>query len=83
MAHASTSMSLPSRSEIAPPLSIKEAAEYTGTSESSVRRWIARGELRAFKYGHRAIRIEIADLRKMRREVNPATYSAMHGGDAS
>lgn len=66
-----------------PPLTIKQAAEYTGTSESSVRRWIARGELRAFKYGPRAIRIELADLRKMRREVNPSTFSALNGGDAA
>ncbi|MFC4430552.1 helix-turn-helix domain-containing protein [Citricoccus alkalitolerans] len=63
-------------------LTIKEVAEITGTSTQTVRRWIQRGELRAYFYGARALRIDPADLRKMRREVNPATYSVVGGGAA-
>lgn len=63
-------------------LTIKEVAGLTGTSEQTVRRWIAAGQLRAYYYGKRALRIDPADLRAMRREVNPATYAVMGGGAA-
>ncbi|WP_277245514.1 helix-turn-helix domain-containing protein [Micrococcus terreus] len=65
------------------PLTIAEVAEYTATSSSTVRRWIAQGELRAVRFGKRAIRIEARDLLKMQREANPATYAHVSGGDAA
>jgi excisionase family DNA binding protein len=63
-------------------LTITEVAEITGTSDSTVRRWIARGELRAYYFGPRAIRIDPADLRAMRKEVNPTTFEHVNGGGA-
>lgn len=63
-------------------LTIAEVAELTGTSSSTVRRWISRGELRAYYYSSRVIRIDPADLRAMREEVNPATFAHVSGGDA-
>lgn len=68
---------------VEPQLTIQATAEIMGTSVPTVRRWIARGELRAYRYGSRTIRIDPVDLRAMRREVNPATYTAQNGGDAA
>lgn len=66
------------------PLTIAEVAEYTATSPSTVRRWISAGQLRAFKFGPRAIRIDPRDLARMQREVNPATFAIVGGaGDAA
>lgn len=61
-------------------LSIVEVAELTGTSSSTVRRWISRGELRAYHFGPRAIRIDPDDLLAMRQQVNPATFEHVSGG---
>lgn len=61
------------------PLTIVEVADYTATSPSTVRRWIARGQLRAIYFG-RNVRIHPDDLERMTREVNPATYAHMAGG---
>ena len=49
--------------ELERQLTLQEAADLTGSSVSTVRRWIARGELRAYYYGRRVIRIDPADLR--------------------
>lgn len=68
--------------ELEKQLTQKETAEICGVSVATVRRWIAAGELRAYRFGKRYIRIDPADLRKMRREVNPATYEIVSGGDA-
>lgn len=70
------------RDAIEQQLTVKEVAEVTGTSVPTVRRWISAGQLRAYYFGKRALRIDPADLRAMRREVNPATYTAQNGGDA-
>lgn len=70
------------RDAIEQQLTVKEVAEVTGTSVPTVRRWIADGQLRAYYFGKRALRIDPADLRAMRREVNPATYAVV-GGDAA
>ena len=66
-----------------PRLSIPEAAESIGASVSTVRRMIARGELRAYRIGSRLIRIDPADISAAAAEVNPATYSVVSGGDAA
>lgn len=65
-----------------PSLSISEAAEQRGLSDSTIRRLISRGELRAYRIGPRLIRIDPADLDALFTEVNPATYSIV-GGDAA
>lgn len=64
-----------------PTLSIPQAAEQRGVSVSTIRRLIARGELRAFRIGPRIIRIDPRDLDAAVTEVNPATFAAMNGGD--
>lgn len=62
-------------------LTLPEVAELLGASTSSVRRLIARGELRAYRYGPRLIRIDPADLRAMRRPVT--SLAELRGGDAT
>lgn len=64
------------------PLTIAQAAEALATSTSTIRRMISRGELRAYRYGPRLIRIDPADLQAIRQQVNPVGYAA-RGGDAA
>lgn len=53
----------------APPMWTLDAlAAHLGMSEATVRRAIAHGELRAYKYG-RSLRIDPADVDKWRRPV--------------
>ncbi|WP_336637464.1 excisionase family DNA-binding protein [Micrococcus luteus] len=65
-----------------PHVSIQEFAELHSVSVSTVRRMIARGELRAYRIGKRLIRLDPADFGQAMREVNPATYAHVQGGDA-
>lgn len=62
-------------------LTILEVAEITDTSESTVRRWISQGKLRAYRYSARVIRIDKEDLLAMREEVNPTTFAHVNGGE--
>lgn len=49
---------------------INSAADYLECSRDTIRRLISRGELRAYRYGSsRIIRIDGADLNKLRRPV--------------
>lgn len=50
-------------------LTQKEAAEILGVSERTIRNWISTGELRAHRYGPRIVRIDPADLKRLRRPV--------------
>lgn len=61
-------------------LTITDAAETLNTSPSTVRRLIARGDLRAYRYGPRLIRIDPADLRALRQPVT-SLAELRHGGD--
>lgn len=61
-------------------LSIKEVGERTGASYDTVRRWISRGQLRAYYFSKRMIRIDWDDVLAMREEVNPATFEHVSGG---
>lgn len=63
-----------------PSLSISQAAEDRGVSDSTIRRLIARGELRAFRVGPRLIRIDPRDLDAAVTEVNPASFAYINGG---
>ncbi|MDO5729207.1 MAG: helix-turn-helix domain-containing protein [Actinomycetaceae bacterium] len=49
--------------------SIQETAQILGVSPDSVRRWIYRGELPAYRYGTRVIRIDAKDLNTFRTPV--------------
>lgn len=62
-------------------LTIPEAAEWLNTSVPTTRRMIARGELKAYRYGPRLIRIDPADLRAMGRPVT--SLATLRAGDAS
>jgi excisionase family DNA binding protein len=43
-------------------ISIEEAADRLGIHTATVRRMIKRGELKAYRLGHRIIRVEEADI---------------------
>ena len=70
-------------------LSAEQAAERLNVSLSTIRRLIASGELRAYRYGPRLVRIDANDLLAMREEVNPVgrwlyeTRGERIGGDAA
>ncbi len=66
-------------SELPEELSIKESAAHKGVSLSTVRRWIAAGELRAYRYGKRTIRIRREDLDKMGQQIAAATWQHVNG----
>jgi excisionase family DNA binding protein len=50
-------------------LTIKEAAAYAKASERTIRRWIARGDLAAFRIGPKMVRIEQVDLDRLTRPI--------------
>ena len=64
-----------------PQYTLRQAAEVLGVGESTIRRMIARGDLRAYRYGPRIIRIDPADLRAMREPVT--SLAELRGGDAA
>lgn len=68
-----------------PQLTIAQAAEWLQCSPYTIRRMIARGEVRAYRYGQRVIRIDPADLRKIRQPVTNVADFANTGldGDAA
>lgn len=55
---------------------ISDAAEYLGCSTDTIRRMIARGELKAYRYGPRLIRIDPRDIDKKRRPVTSVAERA-------
>lgn len=63
-----------------PLLTLKQAAAWLNTSETTVRRMIARGELRAYRFGPRLIRVDPADLAALAMVVTP--MAALRGWDA-
>ena len=66
-------------------LTIPAAAKHIDASPDTVRRMIARGDLPAYRYGPKLVRIDPADLVKLRRPVTPtAAYrDALDGGGAA
>lgn len=57
-------------------LTIQEAAEFVGLSDSTIRRLIRTGELRAFRAGQRRIVIRHDDLVAWLEEVSPGAPHA-------
>ena len=53
----------------AAPLTIDEAAAWLGVNHHTVRRMIARGELKARRWGRKVIRIDAADLKRAGRLI--------------
>jgi excisionase family DNA binding protein len=48
---------------------VSSAAEYLGVSTKTLRRMIARGDLRAFRMGSRMIRVDRAELDELLRPI--------------
>lgn len=61
-------------------LTLTDAADWLNVSLPTIRRMIARGDLRAYRYGPRLIRIDPADLRAMREPVTPLAELRGGGG---
>lgn len=59
---------------------VSGAAERLNVSPDTIRRMIARGELKAYRYGPRLIRIDPADLEALRQPVT--SLAALRAGDA-
>jgi len=66
---------LPSPRRIAP---IADAADYLGTSERTIRRYIAAGRLTGYRVGPRLIRVDLNELDTLLRQIPTAL-----GGDAA
>ena len=72
---------MPAQSEAVPvpssiqSLTIAQVAKALQVEALTVRRWISAGDLRAYRYGPRTIRIDPADVKRMRR---PVTVAAAH-----
>lgn len=62
-------------------LSIEQIAEILGCSTKTIRRMVSRGELPAYRYGSRLIRIDPADLHRIRKPVT--RISDVLGGEAA
>lgn len=60
--------------------SIADAAEYLGCSTDTIRRMISRGELKAYRYAQRLIRIDPHEVESKRQPViSVAALDAPHG----
>lgn len=61
------------QSPAAPPpvplWTMADAAVHLGVNPETIRRMIARGQLRAYRYGNRLVRIDPADVERMRRPI--------------
>ncbi|KZE65742.1 hypothetical protein AWM60_10350 [Micrococcus aloeverae] len=62
-------------------LTIPDVARALNCSPDTVRRMIARGELRAYRYGPKLIRIDPADLAALREPVT--SLADLRAGDAA
>jgi excisionase family DNA binding protein len=64
-------------SEIDPPgtLTVREAADETGRTPETIRRWVWSGRLRAKKQGNRLV-VARADLERAAGEASPSTLAA-------
>lgn len=56
-------------------VTLKDSAEYLGVTERTIRNFIARGDLPAYRIGNRALRIDRADLDKIITPVPTASIS--------
>lgn len=53
-------------------LTLKQAAEWYGVSERTLRRRISEGRLRAYRVGPRSIRVSVEDLDELARRIPTA-----------
>lgn len=74
------SNSKPVTSQLGQQLTIAEVADLMGVSDSTIRKWISKGQLRAYRYGPRMIRIDEKDVINMREQIAPTTFKHVNGG---
>jgi excisionase family DNA binding protein len=60
------------RAELPARPSIKQAAEYIGVDEKTIRRYIAQGRLIAYRIGPRLIRLDRESVLKLARPIGGA-----------
>jgi excisionase family DNA binding protein len=53
-------------------LSQQAAAEYLGVTERTIRNYVSRGQLRAYRVGGRLVRVDQADLDELLRPIPTA-----------
>jgi excisionase family DNA binding protein len=53
-------------------ITLKQAAQWYGVSERTLRRRIAEGRLRAYRVGPRSIRVSVEDLEALARRIPSA-----------
>lgn len=51
--------------------SFDEAARYTGISVRTLRDWVAKGHLPAYRIGPKRVQIDLRDVDRLRRQVSP------------
>ena len=66
--------------DLARMLTKNQVAAHWGVSLSTIDRMIARGELRAYHVGPRAVRIDPRDLDRARKQIAAPTYMHVSGG---
>jgi len=52
-------------------ITLDDAADLYEVQPSTIRRWVSEGRVRAYRFGPRRIRVEIADLEAMFRPIGP------------
>lgn len=52
-------------------MSIEDVAELYEVKPNSIRRWISEGRIRAYRFGPRRIRVELADMEAMFVPIGP------------
>ncbi len=56
-------------------IAVAGAAAYADVSIRTIRRWIAAGDLRAYRVGPRVVRVDLADLERLARPIRTAALA--------
>jgi excisionase family DNA binding protein len=65
-----------------PTLSIAQAADLAGVSKTTIRRRIESGELKAYRFGPRLLKIDTADIETLFSPANPQAVEHINQQDA-
>jgi excisionase family DNA binding protein len=65
-----------------PWVGLQEAAEIVGVDQRTMRRWIARGDVPAFRLNRRPIRIRRTDLDALLKPIPAGSLGGVHGWHA-
>lgn len=68
----------PARGQQRAFVSQAEAAEMLGVTERTIRNFVSRGELRAYKVGGRLVRIDVVDLEQLLRQIPAVSTQRGH-----